>query len=116
MKNKRPVEQIERLARTLLRSAAPADEIPEAAFLAGYRRKLEESRLAGPGLGDLCWKVVPALAIMTAFIGVAAFFVAFPDGTSDPLLELALDSPGPMMDPGGVSVIDEILAGSDGRY
>ncbi|MBI2837455.1 MAG: hypothetical protein HYX75_04025 [Acidobacteria bacterium] len=116
MKNNRPVEDIDRLARTLLRGAAPGDVTPDATFLAGYRKKLEESRLAGPAFGDLCWKAVPALAILTAFISVAALFLAFPNGTSDPLLELALDSPGAAMDLDSLSVIDEIIADDSGRY
>lgn len=88
--DERDEDRIRALERGLLRSshdvrAAAGDQ----EFLAGFRRKLAEARVAesteSTSLGMMCWRFAPALGVMTAAISALLLVIAFRTGT--PILD-----------------------------
>jgi hypothetical protein len=75
----RPMEDpLDTVARSLLRAEPEGAPTPDAAFLAGFRRKLDEAREATASslpLGELCWRLVPALGAAAAALTLSSYLL-----------------------------------------
>jgi hypothetical protein len=77
MDSKRP-DPLEEAARTLLRAEPEGTPVPDAVFLAGFRRKLEEGRdgvASSVAVGELCWRLVPALGAAAAVLALSSWLL-----------------------------------------
>jgi hypothetical protein len=80
MKRKLTGKELDALTRSLFRDGAPnleGGESPDAVFLAGFRRKLEEARgvADAASIGLWCWKAAPILAIAIVVMALSLHFM-----------------------------------------
>lgn len=107
-------DRLDEAARTLMRSSDTESGASDAVFLAGFRNKLREYARPQPlTFGELCWKAVPAMALLSVLLGLV---VGVTSGRSRPgepegdrvMSALAPASPADELD--DELVLDAILA------
>jgi hypothetical protein len=71
-------DPLDTMARSLLRAEPEGAPTPDAVFLAGFRRKLDEAREARASslpLGELCWRLLPALGATAAALTLSSYLL-----------------------------------------